>query len=110
MVNERRDHSQLRRHRRRRGRRVVAIADNAKYHHATLHAQWRRHQEPGFVLLFLPPYNRQLNPIERVWKLLRKLWLHNRCFPTLNELIQIVDWQFAPWARANSALRRLCAV
>jgi len=67
-------------------------------------------QEPHFVLLFLPPYSPQLNPIERVWKLLRKLWLHNRYFPTLDELVQIVDLQFTAWSRPNSVLRRLCTV
>jgi len=61
-------------------------------------------------VLFLPPYSPQLNPIERVWKLLRKLWLHNRHFPTLDELIEIVDAQFAVWGRPNSTLRRLCSV
>lgn len=88
----------------------MVIVDNAKYHHAILHAAWRRLQEPDFILLFLPPYSPQLNPIERVWKLLRKLWLHNRYFPTLEELIQIVDLQFAAWARPNTVLRRLCSV
>lgn len=100
----------LRRSSRRRGRRVFVIIDNARYHHASLHAEWRRLQEPGFVLLFLPPYSPNLNPIERVWKLLRKLWLHNRYFPTLAELIQIVDRQFTAWARPNSALRKLCSI
>lgn len=100
----------LRRRARRRARRVVVIIDNARYHHATLHASWRQLQEPHFVLLFLPPYSPQLNPIERVWKLLRKLWLHNRYFPTLDELVQIVDMQFTAWSRSNSVLRRLCTV
>jgi transposase len=100
----------LRRASRRTGRRVIVIIDNAKYHHAILHAEWRRRQEPGFSLLFLPPYSPQLNPIERVWKLLRKLWLHNRHFPTLDELIEIVDAQFAIWGRPNGTLRRLCSV
>lgn len=100
----------LRRASRRTGRRVIVIIDNAKYHHAILHAEWRRRQEPGFALLFLPPYSPQLNPIERVWKLLRKLWLHNRHFPTLDELIEIVDAQFATWGRPNGTLRRLCSV
>lgn len=100
----------LRRRARRRGRRVVVIVDNARYHHANLHATWRQMQEPHFVLLFLPPYSPQLNPIERAWKLLRKLWLHNRYFPTLDELVQIVDLQFTAWSRSNSVLRRLCTV
>ena len=95
---------------RRGGRRVIVIIDNAKYHHATLHAEWRQLQEPDFALLFLPPYSPQLNPIERVWKLLRKLWLHNRYVPTLAELTQIVDMQFTAWNRPNTMLRRLCSV
>ncbi len=100
----------LRRCSRHRGRRVFVIVDNARYHHAAMHAEWRRKQEPEFVLLFLPPYSPQLNPIERVWKLLRKLWLHNRYFPTLDDLVVPVDLQFAAWARPNSVLRRLCAL
>ena len=100
----------LRRSARRRGRRVVVITDNARYHHAKLHAEWRRSQEPDFALLFLPPYSPQLNPIERVWKLLRKLWLHNRYFPALDELVQIVDLQFKAWSQPNPVLRRLCSI
>lgn len=100
----------LRRAARRRGRKIIVIVDNARYHHANLHLAWRRSQHPHFVLLFLPPYSPQLNPIERVWKLLRRLWLHNRYFPSLPELIQIVDAQFATWSRPNSTLRRLCSV
>jgi transposase len=99
----------LRRVTRRCGRKVVVIVDNAKYHHANLHLEWRKAQRPDFVLLFLPPYSPQLNPIERVWKLLRRLWLHNRYFPTLAELVEIVDAQFAAWARPNTMLRRLCS-
>src|SRR5512137_2711372 len=49
---------------RRSGRRVVLIIDNAKYHHARLHREWRERQEPDFHLLFLPPYSPDLNPIE----------------------------------------------
>jgi hypothetical protein len=34
---------------------------------------------------------------------------HNRYFPTLAELIQIVDFQFAAWSRPNSKLSKLCS-
>jgi transposase len=92
------------------GRRVVVIIDNAKYHHANLHRVWRLEQEPGFALLFLPPYSPELNPVERVWKLLRRLWLHNRFFGSLQELTTIVDAQFQVWNRPNPVLQRLCAL
>ena len=92
------------------GRRVVVIIDNAKYHHANLHREWRLVHEPDFVLLFLPPYSPELNPIERVWKLLRCLWLHNRFFGSLDELTTIVDAQFAVWNQPNPVLKRLCSI
>ncbi len=92
------------------GRRVVVIADNARYHHAKLHADWRNNQAPHFVLDFLPPYSPDLNPIERLWKLARKLCLHNRYFPTLGDVVQSVESRFAEWASGSEVVRKLCAI
>jgi hypothetical protein len=47
-------------------RRMVVIIDNARYHHANLHQQWRKNVAAHFRLHFLPPYSPELNPIERV--------------------------------------------
>jgi hypothetical protein len=71
----------LRQRSRRAGRAVALIIDNAKYHHANLHRTWRQEQAPDFVLDYLPPYSPDLNPIERVWKLVRKLRLHDEYSP-----------------------------
>ena len=90
------------------GRRVVVISDNAKYHHANLHKEWRAEHSAGFSLDFLPPYSPQLNPIERVWKLLRRLRLHNRYFESLQMVVDAVEAQFAIWTQPNEALRKLC--
>jgi transposase len=100
----------LRHSSRRSGRRVMVITDNAKYHHAKMHADWRTDQEPQFTLSYLPPYSPDLNPIERVWKLTRRLCLHNRYFSTLEEVVIAVEEQFSAWAGPNDALRRLCTV
>jgi transposase len=101
---------QLRQCSRRAGRRVVVITDNAKYHHAKLHAAWRAEQEPVFVLSYLPPYSPDLNPIERVWKLTRRLRLHNRYFPALAGVIEAVEGQFGYWTQPNEPLRKLCSI
>ena len=93
-----------------RGRRVLAISDNAQYHRSKLHLQWRLQQTPGFGLDFLPPYSPELNPIERVWKLTRRLCLHNRYFAFLESVVTAVEAQFADWTKPNDALRRLCAI
>lgn len=91
-------------------RRVIVILDNAGFHHAALHAEWRRLCQRRFRVDFLPPYSPDLNPIERIWKLVRRLRLHNRYFRTLDEVTLTVDQQFDSWGHSSSILRRLCAI
>ena len=92
------------------GKRVIVITDNAKYHHAKLHAPWREEQKWRFDLDFLPPYSPELNPIERVWKRTRRNCLHNRYFPKLALVIQSVENQFEKWSGSNSELANLCRI
>jgi transposase len=84
--------------------------DNAKYHHAKLHKEWREQHADRFALDFLPPYSPELNPNERVWKLTRRSCLHNRYFPLLEDVIDAVETQFTAWTSGNETLRRLCAI
>jgi transposase len=91
-------------------RRIVTISDNAGYHHSRLHKSWREDQAPEFALDFLPPYSPELNPIERVWKLTRRLCLHNRYFGLLEGVIAAVEDQFSQWTHPNDTLRNLCAI
>jgi hypothetical protein len=65
------------------GRRMIIVLDNARYHHAVLLAPFLPKHARELQLLFLPPYSPQLAPIERVWKLTRRLATHNRYLPTL---------------------------
>ena len=92
------------------GRRVIVITDNAKYHHANLHQEWRQQQAPGFLLDYLPPYSPELNPIERVWKRTRRNCVHNVYFAALRLLVEKVDEQFLRWSEPNAELARLCAI
>jgi transposase len=92
------------------GKRIVAISDNARYHHAKMHKDWRNGQEPGFALDYLPPYSPDLNPVERVWKLTRRLCLHDQYFPTLNSVITAVEKEFVGWAQGSETVRKLCAI
>src|SRR5260370_19014541 len=90
------------------GRRVAVISDNAKYHHALLHREWRQQLARRFALHFLPPYTPQLNPIERIWKLKHPLCLHNVFFAHLQEVTDRVEEQFEQWKNPNDTLRKLC--
>lgn len=91
-------------------KKIVLIIDNARYHHANLHKEWRMDCKDRFCLEFLPPYSPELNVIERVWKLTRKLCTHNRYFPDLEAIIVSVEKQFNDWRESNEVLRRLCAI
>jgi transposase len=86
------------------------ITDNARYHHARLHRDWRQQKAQRFRLDFLPPYSLELNPTERVSKLTRRLCVHNRYFPTLSDVALAVETEFAKWTGSNDTLRRLCAI
>jgi transposase len=92
------------------GRRVVVITDNANYHHASLHKAWRLKHARHFQLDFLPPYSPDLNPIERVWKLTRRVCLHHRYFPALGEIVSAVESHFLSCSRGNLTRRRRCAI
>ena len=92
------------------GRRMILVLDNARYHHAVLLAPFLRRCRRTLTLLFLPPYSPQLAPIERVWKLTRRLATHNRYFATLPEVLLAVNACFNRWRRPNKILWRLCCI
>lgn len=93
-----------------RGKKMVIVLDNARYHHAKLLAPWLHQRRQDLALVFLPPYSPQLAPIERVWKLARRLATHNRYFSTLDDVLMAVDSCFDQWRKPNSVLRRLCGI
>jgi transposase len=91
-------------------KRVVVLLDNARYHHARLHKEWRKNRDADFHCEYLPPNSPDLNPIERVWKLTRRLCVHNRYFPELADIEQSVENQFFCWTKESDELRKLCVV
>lgn len=93
-----------------RGKKMVIILDNARYHHAKLLAPLLYRHRAHLTLLFLPPYSPQLAPIERVWKLARRLATHNRYFASLDALLEAVESCFDQWQKPNPVLRRLCGI
>lgn len=95
---------------RRKGSKMVVVLDNARWHHAKLLKNWLTKRKQVFQLEFLPPYSPELNPIERVWKLTRRLCTHNQYFQNLEDMTKIVFNQFESWYKPNDTLRRLCAI
>ena len=95
------------RHRRRRPA-TVLVLDNAAYHHAAEVDLLASPRRCSFRLDFLPPYSPELNPIERVWKLLRRLATHNQYFAALEDLVAAVERQLHQFEKPNPILRSLC--
>jgi len=89
---------------------VVVITDNAKYHHARLHQDWRAERSERFALDYLPAYSPDLNPIRARLKLVRRLRLHNRYLASLDDMVVAVEGLFQQWRHGNETLRRLCAI
>jgi transposase len=65
--------------------RVVLVIDNAAWHRGQPIDETLR-DNPHLEFKRLPSYSPQLNPIERLWKKLRRRATHNRLFDTLADL------------------------
>jgi transposase len=94
----------------RKNRYMRIILDNARYHHSTISRDLPESLGIRMRLAFLPPYSPELNPIERVWKLTRRLCTHNRYFHDLDELTKVVSKQLSLWDKPNDVLSKLCCV
>lgn len=97
-------------HRKRQGRKLFVVTDNARWHHAKALAPWLHRHRKSLRLDFLLPYSPELNHIERVWKLTRRLCTHNTYFELLEQLVGTVEDQFELWMKPNDTLHRLCAI
>jgi transposase len=73
---------------------IILLLDNAKWHHAKHIKSYVDAHHDRLELLFLPPYAPDLNPIERVWRITRKKWTHNRYFPTIFDIMNVLTYQF----------------
>ena len=67
--------------RHRKARRICLILDNAPYNRSFRVRDLAK--ELGIKILYLPPYSPNLNPIERLWKFIKKKVMANRYFPDL---------------------------
>jgi transposase len=68
-----------------RNKRVVLVIDNAPWHRGAAVTKALA-DNPHLELYRLPSYSPKLNPIERLWKVLRRRATHNRLFDTLADL------------------------
>lgn len=81
---------------------AVVVLDNAGWHRA------KALKVPSnLVLLPLPPYAPELNPVERLWQWLRSHHLANRVYADYDELLHAADTAMASVDAGR--LRTVCA-
>jgi transposase len=66
-------------------KRQILILDNASWHKGKM-LNWGR-----FEPLFLPPYSPDLNPIEKLWRIMKAEWFTNFHAKNLDHLIEHLD-------------------
>lgn len=86
----------------------IFVLDNALYRHASVINDYAN--LTGIRLFFLPPYSPDLNPIERVWKFVRKKATHNVYFASLEYLKNALVRQFSIYRKESREIRQLCTI
>lgn len=64
---------------------IILIADNASFHKAKWFTQWWQSKN-WLKIEFLPAYSPDFNPIERLWKWIKKEYTHNQCWKSKADL------------------------
>lgn len=64
---------------------IVMQVDQAGWHRAK-----DLHVPENIRLIFQPAYSPEVNPVEHLWEEVREKYLHNRIFPSLEDLIEVL--------------------
>lgn len=81
---------------------VVMQVDQASWHKA------KNLQIPENIrLIFQPAYSPEVNPVEHLWEELREKYLHNRAFPSLEDLIEVLCQALAELTEDTQRLRSM---
>jgi len=70
---------------------IVLIQDGARYHTAAKTKEFIAAQGERLVVYQLPTYSPDYNPIEHLWRNVKRSKTHNRYFPTFEALMEAVD-------------------
>ena len=89
---------------------IVHVVDNARVHHAKLVQDFLQERGHKIELVFLPAYSPELNPMECVWKYLRKKVTHNTFFKTFKEFLRSLITFFRKFKNPSQEIKTLCRI
>lgn len=82
--------------------RIVLILDKAGWHKSkTLKLP------ENISMLHLPPYSPELNPVELLWRELRRKYFHNRIFKSLDQVEEQLSDALKEYHQNKEAIKRL---
>jgi transposase len=86
---------------------IAMVVDNAKIHRSQLIQDFLDKNE-RIMLIYLPPYSPNLNPIERLWRWLKETVISNRFHPTRSSIEETMNSFLTEISKSpNDVLRRL---
>lgn len=85
------------------GRHGVVVLDQAKWHTAK-----HLYTPSNLTLLPLPAYSPELNPQENVWAVLRSDAFANRCFNSIDQIVNVACQAWSNFVETPNKIRSLC--
>lgn len=88
---------------------IVVVVDNFRIHQAKAVKAWLQQHRSEIRLYFLPTYAPRLNPIERVWRHVRRNVTDNYFFRTMNRLMAALAAFLYEMAESPSVILQIIA-
>ncbi|NTV62944.1 MAG: IS630 family transposase [Oscillochloris sp.] len=86
---------------------IVVIQDGASYHTAAETREFVAAHADRLTVHQLPSYSPDYNPIEHLWRNVKRAKTHNRYFPTFEALVEAVDTALTTFQNDPAAVRQL---
>ena len=86
---------------------LIIIQDGARYHTSAAMAQFFAAHADRLTVKQLPAYSPDFNPIEYLWRNLKRQATHLRYFPTFETLVEKVDAKLRYFAALPKAIKGL---
>ena len=83
---------------------LVIIQDGAKYHTSQTMVEFFEKHADRLTVYQLPAYSPDFNPIEYLWRKIKKYGTHLRYFPTFDDLVNKVDEKLIFFANTPSEI------
>jgi transposase len=86
---------------------IILIQDGARYHTSKAMVEFFAHHQERLTVYQLPTYSPEFNPIEYLWRNIKKQATHLRYFPTFTDLMHKVDQKLRYFANTPKRILNL---